>query len=657
MKKYLLTTSLIVMLTQSVAGQIIFKKPLSPRNANYKMNVSLDVEKKQIHGHEILTWRNISKDVIRELQFHLYMNAFKNNRSTFIREQGGNAGILAKKRAWGWIDVNSIKIVGGKDITRTMKFIHPDDNNKEDQTVMQVSLPKSLAPGKTIQVEIDFTTQLPRVYRRNGYYKDFFFAAQWFPKIGVYIDGAWNCHQFHAHSEFFADYGVYDVEITVPKEYIVGATGVLQKTVETDPTKTLYFRAEDVHDFAWTAWPYFKTAEEKYRGIKIRLLYDKDHASSVKRYMNAVKNDIDFFPEWVGKYPFPNITVVDPPTGCMGVGGMEYMTFITGGTYWRLPKGIRIPEMITVHEFGHNYWYGMEGNNEFEEAWLDEGINSYSELKIMDKYYGKETSMFDFLGIHWGEIEQQRLPYIQNPKKDKILRNAWTYIGGGYSTFSYAKPALMLLTLENLVGEETMNRIMKTFFQRWKFKHPHSQDFIDVVNEVTGKDYNWYFDQILKGTNELDYTVASVWTGKEKKPIGVFDRNGIKVTLPELNKDTSKNAIRDTTEKKQSELFKSVVKIYRKGEVIIPVEILVVFANGDSVREVWDGKERWIKYEFWKPARLVFATVDPDHKLVLDSNFSNNSKTVKTRIKPVAYICTRFFYWFETILHFIGFFG
>ena len=384
MKKCGLVTGMILLSIRFCWSQVIFEKPLSPRNANYRIEVTLDVEKKQIQGHEILMWRNISEDNVHELQFHLYMNAFKNNQSTYFRERGGRTGVLGKKKAWGWIDVTSIS-VAGSDLTDALEFIHPDDDNEDDQTVMRIPLSESIPPGQEIQVEVDFITQLPYVFERNGYYKDFFFVAQWFPKVGVYIDSAWNCHQYHAVTEFFADYGVYEVNITIPREYIVGATGLLQNTTELGLNKIHHFRAEDVHDFAWTAWPQYRTFKETYHGIDITVLYDEDHSSSVRRYVGAVKNGLDFFSEWVGAYPYPNVTVVDPPTNCMAVGGMEYPTLITVGSYWKIPIGIKIPEMVTVHEFGHNYWYGIVGNNEFEEAWLDEGITSYSEARIMNK--------------------------------------------------------------------------------------------------------------------------------------------------------------------------------------------------------------------------------------------------------------------------------
>lgn len=673
MKKSILSALIIFVISGSLGAQTIFKTPLSPRNANYNMQVTLDDKEKQIQGNVIVQWRNITQRPTQELQFHLYMNAFKNTHSTHLRENGGYAGELSKKRAWGWIDVHAIKLKGGMDLGHQMAFIHPDDDNEDDQTVCRVRLPRPVMPGQTIQIEIDFTTQLPWVYRRNGYYKNFFFAAQWFPKIGVLENGVWNCHQYHLNTEFYSDYGVYDVAITLPQQYIVGATGLLQETLETDSLKTMRFHAEDVHDFAWTAWPEYQIAKETHNGVEIKLMYDKDHVSSVKRTIVAMQNALDFMADWVEPYPYPNVTVIHPPTNCMNVAGMEYPTFITGGAFWPNPKGFRATEMVTIHEFTHNFWYGMVGNNEFEEAWLDEGINSYTEARIMDTCYGSETSMIDLLGVRFGELAIQRAPYIDRPRWDRTLRDAWTYIGGGYGTFSYNKPSLMLETLENLVGRETMARIMKTYFKRWKFKHPKSQDFIDIVNEISEDNYNSFFDQLLRGSGDLDYAIRSARTQKVKDPQGVFEKDGEKMTLPEQDKekDTESDSTEvlanaeaesigttsDSTETEEPIFYKSVIRVQRKGEVILPVEVLMVFDNGDSLHQVWNGRDRWMRYEFIKPAKLIHAQVDPERKLVLDKDFANNSRTVEPRRKPIQSISSKLLYMFETALHLIGFFG
>jgi hypothetical protein len=188
--------------TRVSAQPVIFPQPLSPRLANYDIDVKLDAEKSMLHGNETLKWFNKSGDTIAELQVHLYLNAFRNSKSTFMKESGGvSRGNKIDKDGWGFIEVNKIVSASGEDWTGRMEFIHPDDDNAEDRTVFRLPLSTPLAPNDSIILNIDFTGKLPQPpFARTGAKKEYFFIAQWFPKIGVYIDGKWNCHQFHANS-------------------------------------------------------------------------------------------------------------------------------------------------------------------------------------------------------------------------------------------------------------------------------------------------------------------------------------------------------------------------------------------------------------------------------------------------------------------------
>lgn len=356
---------LLLLCTRPLAAQpVLFSQPLSPRIANYNIDVKLEPATRKLYGKEQLLWHNKSSDTITELQFHLYLNAFRNSRSTFMKESGGTSrGNQIDKDGWGYIDVNRFALASGEDLTHAMRFIQPDDDNSEDKTVFSVPLSSPLAPNDSIVVEIDFTAQLPQPpFARTGAKDEYFFVAQWFPKIGVYIDGKWNCHQFHATSEFFADYGVYNVRMTVPKENVLGATGVEVEVKDNgDGTATHFYHAEDVHDFAWTTSPEFRvhTDFNKTKDIAIRVLMQPDHDYQAARHMEAAKTAVDYFQDWYGDYPFPNLTVVDPRRGASGSGGMEYPTLITAGTNYGLPEGVRAVEMVIIHEFGHNFWYHL----------------------------------------------------------------------------------------------------------------------------------------------------------------------------------------------------------------------------------------------------------------------------------------------------------
>lgn len=606
---------------------------LSEHVVDYKIKAKLVPAEKAVLGEEILTWLNDSEVPVSELQFHLYLNAFKNNRSTFMKEgRGSNRGFKLNSDAWGYIDVKKIQIKDGIDLTMMMEFIHPDDDNSDDQTVMRVELPEPVKPQETITLELEFYSKLPQVFARAGYFGNFFMITQWFPKIGVFEDGEWNCHQYHSNSEFFADFGVFEVEMTVPKEYVLGATGVRTAEIENaEGTKTYTHYQEDVHDFAWTACPDFVEFRERYHlnnppvDTEMILLVHRTHLKLKERYLQSLKNGLEFYSRNYGAYPYKTITLVDPPIKGLGAGGMEYPTLFTTMGISFLPEGIRLPEMVTIHEFGHGYWYGIVANNEFEEAWLDEGINSYSEVKAMDKYYGNDSSMIDLGCLKMSDSLRVRQSVISSSRMDPIVKKSWEfYSGGSYGVNVYQKAALTLLTLENYLGEDVMARVMKAFYERWKFRHPKTDDFVAVAEEISGQDLGWFFDQFLHSPDKLDYAIGSLKSREIKEPEGLFRGQ---LMSPSKDKDESRE-----------KLYKNEVVVVRKGELIFPQEILIVFENGEEIREKWDGKDRWTRFTYTKPVELKSAQVDPENKLLLDINHLNNSLTRKPdKLVPLKY--------------------
>ena len=683
-----LAGSLLILKTG--AGQpVLFPEPKSPRIANYDIDVRLDAAARLLHGHEILRWRNTANHAVEELQFHLYLNGFRNNRSTFMRESGGrHRGESLSKEGWGYIEIDSLTSAAGEEWLSRTDFIQPDDGNTEDKTVLRLLLPRSLPPGETITLRLAFTAKLPEPpMARTGIKKEFVMAGQWFPKIGVYENGAWNCHQFHANSEFYADFGVYNVNITVPRDYIVGATGLCHATTDNpDSTITHRFHAEDVHDFAWTASPDFIVLNGQSQDVEIRALIQKDHASMGARYLKAAEIAVAWFQDQYGDYPYPNLTVVDPRRGAAGAGGMEYPTLITAWGAYGMPEGIRALEMVIMHEFGHNYWYHLVASNEFEEAWLDEGINTFSEMQILADTYGEAGSMVDFRGIRISDTQMQRMSYISEPGLDPILQPAWKYYSGGnYASMSYNKPGLMLLTLQNWLGRETMNRILRTWFERWQFKHPRSTDFVAVVNEVSGQNFDWFFDQALHSTAVLDYSVSLITSKKENKGRGFdyFSADSAAAALPadtlasadagadadSLRKDTEadsgESALDDQHEdkkeagKKEEEkaLYHSTVHVRRLGEFIFPVELQMIFADGDTVTEKWDGKARWHKFSVTRPSRLLSATIDPENKILLDVQLTNNSRTLESSSRGINKLTARLLFWTQFFLDMPAFFN
>ncbi len=657
---YLLSICLIL-ISNLANSQIIFDTPLSNRVVEYNIDANLDVDKKLIVAKMKVSWINNSTDTISELQFHTYMNAFKNTASTFITESGGqlrsNSIDVNDEMAWGWIDIKKIILPNGKDITSSHKYIQPDDGNTADQTVISLRLPRRVAPGKKVTLDIYFNVKLPKVFARAGYSNNFFLVGQWFPKLGVFEKNekgiyAWNCHQYHANSEFYADFGVYDVNITLPDSYVVGATGGLQSEKDNkDGTKTYKYRAEDVIDFAWTASEFFQVKEYDWKGVKVRILLQPEHFGLADRHTFALNAALDYFEKHIAKYPYKNLTVVDPPVGGMGAGGMEYPTFITAGTFKHIPKGVKMTEMVVIHEFGHQYFMGIIATNEFEEAWLDEGINSYMETRIMDETYGFNNSLIDFLGIRIGDGEIQRAGYVYGgaSKIAETYHKSWEYTDGGYGVMSYNKPATFLMTLDNLIGRENMDKIMKKYYRDFSFKHPKTQDFIDIVNEVVKtelgdkfEDMNWFFDQVLYQTVTCDYEAKSISNHKLVGFTGAFD--------------SGKNKNFKTADHSKNN-YTSTVLLRRNGEMIMPVEILIEFDDGDKVIKEWDGKSRTHKLTFNGGRKVVSVVIDPYKKNLMDTNILNNSKVLDQEKIGILKYVFKFLFRLQNLLQTISFFA
>jgi Peptidase family M1 domain len=614
------------------------KVPLSARVVAYKIDAKLDPATHTITATESLTYHNLTGQPQQEFPFHLYLNAFQ-PQSTFMSEQRlDSPDYQWKPERFGSIRISSIEAVGMGDLSATMHFIQPDDGNAGDQTVMQVKLPKPVAPGADVQFKISFQDQMPEVVARTGYVRDFYMVGQWFPKVGVWWKGAWNCHQFHRDTEFFADFGTFDAAITLPQNEVVGAgADLVSEKKNSDGTKTLEFHSEDVHDFSWTASPSFTRVDDTWTGsagtVQIHALISPGHMGTAARYIECVKGTLQKFDEWYGPYPYDRITLVDPPHGGTRAGGMEYPTLITLDTSWLMPKSVLLPELVTEHEFGHQYWYGMVATNEFEEAWLDEGINSYTEVKIMDALYGSDKDVLNLPYGTMGEREMQRLSYSSEPDTDPMTRFAWKFLDGqAYGGVTYGKTATVFLTLEKIVGEDTMRRAIRTYFMRYRFTHPTGEDFLKTIEEVSGQNLRWYFDQAVSGTAILDYEILDMHSDELPWYPATGDPSGAGV---------GKNG------------FRNYVVVHRKGDFIMPVDLQVRFKNGEALMEHWDGRDRWIRYTYDRPEKIVSAEIDPTHQVLLDRNEFNNSRTSVgdgKASRKLNYLCTFFDQWIGQFL-------
>ena len=587
--------------------------PLSPRNASYIIDARLDPANRTITGSEVILWRNITTKPANELQFHLYWNAWRDDRSTWLREATlGSRRVVPTVRPdeRARIDVTVLGVRGNAraDLTTVMRFIAPDDGNADDRTVLAARLPQPVAPGASITIELSWTAHVPRTFARTGVIGNYFFVAQWFPKLGVLQDTGWNCHQFHNGTEFFSDYGSYDVRMTVPTGWILGATGVERERHDNDNRTTTHrYHQDDVHDFVWTTSPDYVERRERFEHptlppVDMRLLIQPEHARQAARHFEATRAALKYYGEWYGAYPYGHITIIDPAYRS-GAGGMEYPTLFTAGTRLFAPEHVEDPEDVTVHEAGHQFWYGIVGNNEFEDAWMDEGFNTFSEARVMGTWgaptYFSQRYFGGFVPYVFKDIVLDRetdwnrfAGYRRAAKNDVQSTPSFRYYAASSGVPTYNKTALWLNTMERWLGWPTLQRIMSTHFSRWKFKHPKPQDFFDIANEVSGRDLSGYFDQVYRSSNAFDY------------------------------------GIQDLRSDKDGDKYRTLVVVRRYGEATFPVDVRVTFTEGKQVTEHWDGKDRWHLYTYNWPQRAVTAQTDPDHVLLLDVNLTNNSKAL-----------------------------
>jgi len=541
---------------------------LAPNIASYQMDVRLDPVAKTVAGTERITYTNPSSDTLNEIWLRLYLRAFRNANTTWMREYGRwNASTLPPDHV-GDITLQRLALSGGADLLPSAML---------SDTLLRVPLPQPLPPGQSLDLDVTWVSKLPRVFARTGYggrADSFFMVGQWYPKLAVYERGRWDTEPWHANAEFFNDFGAYDVRITVPQSYVVAGAGVpAGEATNSDGTRTLRFIANDVTDFAFAASPNFLTRLVKANGIDIVLYYLPEHASAAGAYLGVAAEALQVFGSWYGAYPHSRLTIVDVPDDATAAGGMEYPTLVTsqvgssGSSYSWLAY-------ITAHEIGHQWWPMQTATNEAAEPWLDEGLTEYTGIRYMaDSQRGWTTT---------GAVAFEQSLYASRAGLSATLP-AWRYTDGEYSVV-YSKTALGLWTLEGVVGVEPFRQAMARYLLQSRFKHPNGADFRAALERELG-DLRWLFDDYLSGSGVIDYAVARI----------------------EHSDDAS------------------TVLVVRKGAVRVPIDILITFKSGAQQLQTWDGQAPNVELSFAGRNAVVRAEVDPFRKLKAELYRPDNS--------------------------------
>ncbi len=506
----------------------------------YEMEIKMDVEKHQYVGKQKLTYTNHSPDTLGTVFYHLYFNAFQPGSMMDVRSRsiadpdprvGDRISKLSEEEI-GFQKINALKQDG-----KNLKY-------RVEGTILEVDLASSILPGQSVVFEMDFEAQVPLQIRRSG--RDNkegidFSMTQWYPKIAEYDYQGWHSNPYIGR-EFHGVWGSFDVKITMPSHYTLGATGYLQNNNEIGKgyedqgapesvatgDLTWHFNAPKVHDFAWVADPDFTHRSLKMdNGTVLHFLYQADsntvHWDSLPKYANRVFEEMN---KSFGEYPYQQYTVAQG-----GDGGMEYpmLTLITG----KRSKGSLIG--VTAHEAIHSWYQHLLATNESQYPWMDEGFTSYAEDVVLQRILPKFKP---FAGSY---RSYNRL--VNSGKIEPLTTHADHYhTNWAYGTASYSMGLIFLRQLEGVVGEATVHQSLKRYFNEWAYKHPTPNDFIRIVEKESGMELDWYLEQWIETSNTIDYGIS--WM-KEVKG-------------------------------------ESIVQIDRIGKAIMPLDVKVIYKNGNE---------------------------------------------------------------------------
>ncbi|WP_437985926.1 M1 family metallopeptidase [Sorangium sp. So ce117] len=574
--------------------------------ASYTLRARLDPAQHTMRGEGTLVWRNASREPQRELFVHLYLNAFKDPRTVFLRSSidGFRGGEMLYD--YGHIQVTrfAVREMEGADVWPRGKPTTPGD--PDDETDIRVELPRAVAPGEAITIDLAWDAELPSLALRTGHHGSFHMVGQWFPKIArLDPDGRWAHFPYHRLSEFYADFGAYDVTVDVPERFVVGATGRLVEEQRADGRAIRRFVQEDVHDFAFAAWDRFRELRATTGdGVAIRCLFPEGSEREAALEIDLVRFGLERFGAAFGRYPYGTLTIVHPPEGAEEAGGMEYPTLITTGGSWLWPAvGVRFVEAVTVHELAHQWFYGLVATNEHRYPFLDEGLTTYAEADALRARYG-DGSWARLLGIEIDLRPQYRADALTSGHNGAVAQPAAGFVDGkDYLGLVYGRPAVLLATLAGVYGEDLVRRAVGRYARENRFRHPGPEALLDAVRREVGDEAAEALRAGLFERAWVDYTVEAfdAWPADGAAP--AQGEAGIEAAG-----------------------YRGRVVVRRRGSLVLPVDVALHGEDGSVQRARWDARESTAAIPYAGASPLVAVVIDPDHRVLLDEDLANNAR-------------------------------
>jgi hypothetical protein len=509
-----------------------------------KLDVRLDDKTNFLHGYEEITYINSSPDTLHYIYMHLWPNAYKHDHTPFAKQQdrrGNTEFYYSKAKDRGYIDSLQFTING-----------NPVDYNSTDDIpdIARIDLAEPLLPGKQMKITTPFRVKIPKVFSRMGHTKQAYYISQWFPKPAVYDRKGWHPISYLDQGEFYSEFGSYDVNITLPENYVVMATGNCTDETEnrwldelakkplpadtlyvhgwpasSDRMKTLHYHEENVHDFAWFAdkrWVVRKdTVTSPGNGLVVTTwtAFLPIHKKYWQHATDYLRETVKHYGKWVGPYQYKTVKAVE---GDMHAGGgMEYPT-VTIIDRAATGPGLR---SVVIHEAGHNWFYGMLGSMERDHAWMDEGINTFYEQKTSEELRKSDTTKAIVVKQKGRKADESLLYYqaVATHTDQAIDQTSDNFTNLNYGGDVYYKTAVMLRWLEDYMGQGFQDG-MHEYFEYWHFRHPYPEDFRAVMQQHTTKNLDWFFDTVMHTDKRIDYKITRAYT-KDAKPFVLVKNN------------------------------------------------------------------------------------------------------------------------------------
>ena len=509
----------------------------------YEIAVQLDDQTHVLQGEWKLEYTNRSPDSLTFLYLHLWPNAYQSRETAFSKQllqQGDDRFFFAPEEERGALSGLAFTADG-----RQTSW-EPDDRHPD---IARLQLPEPLAPGATVRLYTPFRVQLPRYVSRSGHIGQSYYVAQWYPKPAVYDREGWHPMPYLEDGEFYSEFATYEVQLTLPYNYVVGATGALQTADErpfligrsiateqhfvedittlfrggpeklstppsSDSLKTIRFKAEQVHDFAWFADKNFQVLHETVERpdsstIDLWVLFTRVDEQLWKNVPAFARRALAFYSDQLGLYPYPQLTIVQNPYAERG--GMEYPMI----TLIDRTQDEEELDLVIAHEIGHNWLYGILANNEREHPWMDEGINTFYENRYREMHYDA-ARLTDYLGNFLANGSDLRLDetyYLMQARKhrDQAPDTPAEQLGYlNYSLAAYDKPAWAFDLLEAYLGKDTFDHSMRSFYEQWQFKHPRPADLQKQFEQMSRRSLDWFFSGLIGSNAKLDYALQRI---------------------------------------------------------------------------------------------------------------------------------------------------